>query len=258
MPTPSDGGANPGGYDNGPLIPGGNGETNNDGALFCSDLTFLPDGRVLAAGGTAYYQDPEIADTGIGVVELEGLRNARIYDPATNRWQQTGSMNVGRWYPSLVTLGNGKVFVASGVEKLVKPVYPDQPLESCTNVRQSETYDPASGKWQSNGEAGERSLPLFPRLHLLPNGDVYYNAAGQSFNPLGQSYDEALWNIAASYDPDTGRWKDLGIPGLEGGQPREPAGPGLRASRSPTWRSSASPAAGRAPRCPGSAARPSR
>ena len=217
VPTPADGGANPGGYDNGPLIPGGNSETNNDGALFCSDLTFLPDGRVLAAGGTAYYQDPEIADTGIGVVELEGLRNARVYDPATNRWQQTGSMNVGRWYPSLVTLGDGKVFVASGVEKLVKPVYPDQPLESFTNVRQSETYDPASGKWQSNGEAGERSLPLFPRMHLLPNGDVYYNAAGQSFNPLGQSYDEALWNIAASYDPDTGRWKDLGIPGLDGG-----------------------------------------
>ena len=46
------------------------------------------------------YQDPEIADTGIGVVELEGLRNARVYDPATNRWQQTGSMNVGRWYPA--------------------------------------------------------------------------------------------------------------------------------------------------------------
>ena len=36
-------------------------------------------------------------------------------------------MDVGRWYPSLVTLGNGNVFVASGVEKLVKPVYPDRP-----------------------------------------------------------------------------------------------------------------------------------
>ena len=46
---------------------------------------------------------------------------------------------------------------------------------------------------------------------------VYYNAAGQSFNPLGQSYDEALWNVAASYDPATRSWKDLGIPGLEGG-----------------------------------------
>ncbi len=217
VPEPSDGGANPGGYDNGPIVPGGNGETNNDGALFCSDHAFLPDGRVIAVGGTAYYQDPEIADTGIGVVELEGLRNARIYNPATNRWSQTGSMEVGRWYPSLVTLGNGKLFVASGVEKLVKPVYPDHLEDSFTNVRKTETYDPASGQWGDNGSAAQRSLPLFPRLHLLPNGHVYYNAAGQSFNPLGQSYDEALWNNAASYDPATGRWKDLGIPGVDGG-----------------------------------------
>jgi galactose oxidase-like protein len=216
VPSPSDAGANPGGYGN-PLFPGGNGELNNDGALFCSDHTFLPDGRVIATGGTAYYQDPEIGDTGIGVVELEGLRATRIYDPQTNRWSQTGSMNVGRWYPSLVSLGNGREFVASGVEKLVKPVYPDHIEDSFTNVRKTETYDPGTGKWTDNGAAGERSLPLFARLHLLPNGHVYYNAAGQSFNPLGQSYDEALWNVAASYDPSTKRWKDLGIPGLEGG-----------------------------------------
>jgi Domain of unknown function (DUF1929) len=140
-----------------------------------------------------------------------------VYDPATNRWSQTGSMDVGRWYPSLVTLGDGKVFVASGVEKLVKPVYPDHLADSLANVRKTETYDPASGDWSDNGGAAERSLPLFPRLHLLPNGHVYYNAAGQAFNPFGQAWDEALWNVAASYDPATGRWKDLGIPGAGGG-----------------------------------------
>ena len=215
---PSDAGANPDGDGTHPLFPGSNDEANNDGALFCSDLTFLPDGRVLAAGGTAYYQDPEIVDTGFGVVELEGLRNSRIYDPATNRWSQTGSMAVGRWYPSLVTLGNGKVFVASGVEKLVKPIYPDHPLDSFANVRKTETYDPAHRQVDATTARRRReTLPLFPRLHLLPNGHVYYNAAGQAFNPFGQSYDEALWNIAASYDPATARWRDLGVPGVDGG-----------------------------------------
>ena len=125
-------------------------------------------------------------------------------------------MNIGRWYPSLVTLADGKQFVASGVTKLLKPVYPDRPPDSGTNVRQTETYDPATGKWTDNGDAGERSLPLFPRLHLLPDGKVFYNAAGQAFNPFGQSYDEALWNVAAVYDPATRSWTDLGIPGLEG------------------------------------------
>ncbi|MEX2196445.1 MAG: galactose oxidase-like domain-containing protein [Thermoleophilaceae bacterium] len=214
-PSPVDGGANPDGYDDDPLFPGGNGEKENDGALFCSDLTFLADGRVLAAGGTAYYLDPEIGDTGFGISELEGIRSARIYDPDTNTWSQTGSMHIGRWYPSLVTLGDGSVFTASGVQKLIKPVYPDRPGGSGTNVTETETYDPATGEWTDNGAAARRSLPLYPRLHLLPDGDVFYNAGGQSFNPVGQSYDEALWNIAATYDPDTRSWTDLGIPGAE-------------------------------------------
>jgi len=214
FPKKNDGGANPDGYENDPLIPGGNSEKNNDGALFCSDLTFLPDGRVLAAGGTAYYQDPEVGNTGLGVVELEGLRNARIYDPKTNEWSQTGSMHTGRWYPTLVTLADGDVFVASGVKKLLKPAYPDDPAKSGTNVKETETYDVASGKWSDNGASGAKTLPLFPRMHLLPNGHVFYNANGQAFNPFGQSYDEALWNFASTYDPAKKTWRDLGIPGL--------------------------------------------
>src|SRR3712207_6967514 len=37
--------------------------------------------------------------------EVQGARNTRVYDPWTNRWVQTPKMNLGRWYPSLVTLG---------------------------------------------------------------------------------------------------------------------------------------------------------
>ena len=57
-------------------------------------------------------------------------------------------------------------------------------------------------------------MPLFPRLHLLPNGHVYYDVAGQSFNPFGPSYDEAFWNLASTFDPATSSWTDLGVPGL--------------------------------------------
>ncbi|HEY1359616.1 MAG TPA: galactose oxidase-like domain-containing protein [Thermoleophilaceae bacterium] len=217
VPAPSDAGANPDGNDNEDIIPGGNSEKNNDGALFCSDLTFLPDGRVLATGGTSYYLEPEVGNTGLGVSELEGLKNARIYDPRTNTWSQTGSMKYGRWYPTMVEQGNGKIFVASGVTKLLKPVYPDHPLDSGRNVAQTETFDGSTGKWTYNGTSADRSLPLYPRLHLLPNGHIFYNAEGQSFNPFGQAYDEALWNYQASYDPEAHTWKQLGIPGLPSG-----------------------------------------
>src|SRR3954471_23480794 len=161
-PTPNDAGANPDGYANDPLIPGGNTQTNNDGALFCSDQNYLPDGRIIATGGTAYYFDPSVPGTDYGVAELEGLRNTRIYDPKTNTWAQGSDTNIGRWYPAMVELGNGDQFIASGVQKLLKPVYPDRIEGSGTNVKQTETLSLKTGKWTDNGTAAQHSLPLFP------------------------------------------------------------------------------------------------
>jgi hypothetical protein len=184
------------------------------GALFCSDLSLLANGELLVPGGTDYYAEPKVPGTPYGIAELQGLRNTRVYNPATDSWYQTGPMNFGRWYPSLVTLGNGSVFVASGVTKLLKPVYDqsETALLSGTNVEQTETFNLQKGTWATNPPTADHSLPLFPRLHLLPDGNVYYDAGGQTFNPFGQSYDEALWNLAASYNPKTQAWTDLGVP----------------------------------------------
>jgi galactose oxidase-like protein len=213
-PTPVDAGANPDGSDPNTLpgVPVVNGGA--DGALFCSDVVFLADGRLLAAGGTDYYSEPGIPQIPYGVAELEGLKNARIFDGDGDLWSQTGSMSYGRWYPTLVSLPSSKVFVASGVTKLLKPVYPESITQSGRNVVQTETYDPACGTWSVNGPLAERTLPLFPRLHLLPNGHVYYNAGGQAFNPFGEGYDQALWNLSATYDPATQTWSDLAYAGL--------------------------------------------
>jgi len=209
-------------------------DKQSDGSLFCSDQKQLANGTILAAGGTNYYAEPRL-DPNTGVIELEGVRNARIFDPADNAWKKTGDLNFGRWYPSMVTLSDGDVFIASGVTKLIKPIYPTKdPSRSGDNVPETETYDVQTGTWSDNGESAQRSLPLFPRLHLLPNGHVYYDAAGQSFNPMGQSYKEALWNVAASYDPATKTWTDLGVPGLTAGSPinadHDYAEPGYRGS----------------------------
>ena len=222
-PSPLDAGANPDGNDSETLLNGteldglldtADNTSANDGALFCSDVIGLANGDVMAVGGTDYYSEPGIDGLPLGVAELEGIKNSRIFDEETNTWRQSGDMTYGRWYPSLVTMGNGNVFVASGVTKLLKPVYPDEPLNSGRNVVQTETYDPCAGAWTQNPSTADRSLPLYPRMHLLPNGHIFYNAGGQAFNPFGQGYDQALWNIVASFNPDTQRWNDIGYAGL--------------------------------------------
>ena len=184
-----------------------------------------------------------------------------IYNPATNRWTPDRLHGGRALVPEpgharqrqAVRRERGREARQAGVPR------PPRRTRSPTSAGPRPTTPRAASGRDNGTAAAQRSLPLFPRLHLLPNGHVYYNAAGQSFNPLGQSYDEALWNNAASYDPATGRWKDLGIPGAR----RRPALGGLldldsRRSRCPTSPSSAYRAAARASRCPASAARPSR
>jgi hypothetical protein len=227
----------------------------NDQALFCADVNNLYTGDVLAVGGTNYYTEPQVGDTGYGVVELEGTQQARIYDRETNTWRAGADMHFGRWYPTAVTLADGDQLVASGVTKLIKPVYPydynDDPSgapsiegsagpglsDSGRNVVQTEVYDVQADEWLLNTDpASEKSLPLFPRLHLLPNGDVFYNAAGQVYNPQGQAYDQALWNMASVYDTETATWTDLGLPGVTGDTSDltalHPLHPGFRGSTS--------------------------
>ena len=264
-PTPVDGGANPppeGSPDKEFLaVPDEVGREldppYNDGSLFCADQAFLPDGRILAVGGSTYKNDPPTGASGQvpGPLEVQGAHSARIYDPRTNRWTQTQKMNYGRWYPMLLTLGDrgnraGDAFVASGVQNLLKyydkpdtplpePGDPDFPRIDTTNrtgdnVQEVEVRDRRTGDWEVQGpkdaqDPSDRPLPLYPRLHLLPNGHVYYNAGGQTFNPMGGSYNEALWNVAAAYDPAARRWNDLGIPGVQTDGVPDPAG-GFRGS----------------------------
>ncbi len=186
----------------------GNQNPNNaDGALFGSDQVFLSDGRLLVASGTDYYSE-------FGAVELEGLRATRIFDPETNSFTNVGDLNNGRWYPTLVTQPNGKVLAFSGVQKLIKPVYLGEDIaKSGRNEVTVEEFDPATGEWTLLPASANRTLPLYPRMHLLPNGQTFFNTNGQTFNPFGQAYDSALWNIATVFDPNTNTWNDLGIPG---------------------------------------------
>jgi hypothetical protein len=184
----------------------------NDMDLFCSDLAGMADGRILVAGGIDWYNEPAFLQRShgdpadVGAIELGGLKTTRIFDPATNNFTVVGDMHHPRWYPTLVEQPDGKFLVASGVIRLIKPT-------QLSSVRRTETFDPATNQWTENyvGPQSENSLPFIARLHLMPNGKIFYPGAGEMWAPEGEGADEALWGLQQLYDPAKKTWEVTGL-----------------------------------------------
>ena len=80
--------------------------------LFCSGHSFLPNGQLFVAGGSAH----------IGV----GTRSTTVFDlnpaPSPSPIASPGpTMTKGRWYPSTVTLGTGETALISGTHCITDP-----------------------------------------------------------------------------------------------------------------------------------------
>ncbi|MEU6312819.1 discoidin domain-containing protein [Streptomyces sp. NPDC047014] len=63
--------------------------------MFCPGIVMLADGRVLVTGGS-------------------NAEKASIYDPATDAWSATSSMNIARGYQAMTLLSTGEAFVLGG------------------------------------------------------------------------------------------------------------------------------------------------
>src|SRR5262249_49331864 len=73
--------------------------------MFCNGITVMADGRPLIAGGTLQY-DP-----------FRGARNAALFDPSTSSFTDLDVMVHGRWYPTTITLSDGRALVYSGINE---------------------------------------------------------------------------------------------------------------------------------------------
>jgi hypothetical protein len=137
--------------------------------MFCNGIVVLPDGRPFINGGTFAY-DP-----------FKGQQRSALYDPATDTFTDAANMAHGRWYPTVTALGDGRVMTFSGLDE-----------NNATNST-VEIFDPVGG-WSSPYAAGW-TPPLYPRLHLLPSGQVFYAGSGtqsRTFNPATQSWSGVL------------------------------------------------------------------
>ncbi len=172
----------------------------------------------------------------VGAVELGGLANTRIFNPRTNTFAQVGDMHHSRWYPSAVMLADGKVFVGTGVRK---SQHNDQPGQ----VRQTETFDPASGRWTENGNNLDfrASFPLYARYYLAPNGKIFYSGSGQGWAPGGGSPDELTWGLQRFFNLRSHQWELAGTaarsPVAAGTVPDQVPLPGGGTTRTATLRS---------------------
>ncbi len=138
--------------------------------MFCNGMTILSDGRPFVVGGTAAY-DP-----------FHGQVTTSAYDPATGSFTDLQSMAHGRWYPTAIALSDGSVMTFSGLTET-----------GGTNTA-VEIY--AAGLGWSQEYVAPWTPPLYPRMHLLPNGTVFYSGSTTSSSIFDASTHTWTMNVA--------------------------------------------------------------
>lgn len=122
--------------------------------FFCGGDTFLPDGRLLSAGGT------------LGYNPFLGRPDATVFDFKTEQWSFIARMNHGRWYPSVISLGDGRVLAATGLTEA-----PNNPHNETLEI-----YSAGTNRWDLlHFPAGFPALPLYAHLFLLADGRVFFS-----------------------------------------------------------------------------------
>jgi len=151
----------------------------NAANLFCAGHSMLSDGRILVAGGHIN------ADVGI--------RNATIFNPATENWAAAAPMAFPRWYPTVTTLPDGRVLVVSGSINCY----------SCI-AEIPEIYNPTTNTWTQLSNA-KLALPQYPHMFVLPDGRLL--AASTQAEPI----------ISSVLHINTQTWTPVGSVAIDGG-----------------------------------------
>jgi hypothetical protein len=150
--------------------------------LFCSGHAMLPDGRPLVAGGHAFGW---LLAIGHGAL-LQGRgadHDVHTFDPATETWTRHADLHDARWYPTCVTLPDGKVLIVSGAHAGApgKPFYKGHPnnwLGAGIN-RNTDIFDPTTNTMthtRSPHFLSDWDFDLYPFLLVLPGGALFVHS----------------------------------------------------------------------------------
>jgi len=158
--------------------------------MFCNGMSVMQDGRVLINGGTKAYGALAVVGTE-GDIPFTGLPNASIFDPSSASFVDVPAAAHGRWYPSLTELNDGHMMTTSGLN------------DTGGNNNSSEIWDGQQWSAEIPGNPNIANFPgfqfpLYPRMHLLPTGHVFYSAPSSAtldFDPTGQTWTLVAWTI---------------------------------------------------------------
>jgi hypothetical protein len=175
--------------------------------LFCSGAAQLANGNIFACGGTKLY------DTDVNNCSGKWHGANCAYEFNTSGTisggpiSRTTSMAQGRWYPTCVTLPDGKVLIVSGSDDYGDYNYITEVYDPATKTI-SIKYDPSTSNTYMVGSTATNCtgpkptyggpnqgtapwLSLYPRMHLMPSGLVFASS------PLQNTY---------QWDPSSFTW----------------------------------------------------
>jgi hypothetical protein len=120
--------------------------------LFCAGHTLLPDGRALVGGGTLAYG------------AWKGAKYLYAFNFATETYQRLTPLEIGRWYPSMITTAAGKTLITGGLDHTGALTGTTELFDYRTNTHRRLT--------------GSHKFPLYPRIHLTKKLSYFFDGVG--------------------------------------------------------------------------------
>jgi hypothetical protein len=93
-------------------------------------------------------------------------------------------MAEARWYPTLVTLQDGRVLAVSGLDDMGE-IIPGK----------NEIFDPATRRWSAGPT---RYFPTYPALFLTQGGTLFYSGSNAGYGPAKEGRRPGLWDLGTN------------------------------------------------------------
>jgi hypothetical protein len=150
--------------------------------LFCCGHAQMENGYIFAAGGTTDYPN-ETGDQG-----YNGAIGAARFNWITETWEPLANMQQYRWYPTVLSLADGRVLVAGGLTP--QPVGTPIGSPGALNYTLAwEVYNSTTNTWSSvppKSATENQSSGYYDRMFVVPGGVFHSYGRAETDTPDGQ------------------------------------------------------------------------